>query len=362
MKILLVITKSELGGAQIFTSNLAKGLKDKGNEVVVAGGEGDYLPEKLLQENIIFYRLTKLKRNYNPISFIKYVLELRRYVKNDKFDIVHFNSTNAMIGVWGFLFLKPKPKTFFTVHGLSFLDNNHKKNKILNILYKMVFSLSFKRINQIIFVSESNYKHALKNNITKKGVVVHNGVNFPHDYFLDKEEAVKFLENSAGIDLSSSFIYGSIGRLAYPKNYDFLIKLYPEVKKINPNAKLILIGDGPERTNYENIIKSLKLEKDVFLLGKEKDASRYLKAFDLFVLPSIFEGLSYSLIEAVYAKVNAIASLVGNEEVIGVENCFKLNNKEEFLNFIKNPNKIKIVYKTFDHESMINSYIKIYEI
>lgn len=363
MKILILITKSDLGGAQLFALNLAKGLRNHSHEVVVAGGDGDYLPNALSLEKIEFHKIKNLKRGHNPFYLIKYLFELRHYIKSNKFDIIHFNSTNALLGVWGLIFLHKNPKKIFTVHGLSILDNNHFKNKFMDFLYRFMFKLTFKNLSNVIFVSKSNYENAIKMGIVKDATVIYNGVVFPEGYFLNKNQAIDFLENKTKSSFKNCFLYGSIGRLAYQKNYEFLIKLHNEVKVIKPNAKLILIGDGPYKSNYQNLIKELKLEEEVFLFGSIKDASRYLKAFDLFVLPSIFEGLSFSLIEAVYSGVPTISSKVGgNEEVIGVENCFKLNNREEFLDFIKNENKIKLVAKTFDYKAMIDNYLKIYEI
>ena len=83
MKILIVVTKSELGGAQVFALNLARGLKESGKDVVVAGGRGGYLPEELSKIDVPFYRFKNLKRSYNPFQMLKFIMELRNYVKNE---------------------------------------------------------------------------------------------------------------------------------------------------------------------------------------------------------------------------------------------------------------------------------------
>ena len=108
MKILLIITKAEIGGAQNFVLNLAKGLRSSGQEVVVAAGSGDYLSEELKKADIKFKRLKKLKRTNNLFKSFSFISELKNYVKNEKFDVVHFNSSNTLIGVWGLIKIKPK--------------------------------------------------------------------------------------------------------------------------------------------------------------------------------------------------------------------------------------------------------------
>jgi Glycosyltransferase len=356
MKILIVITKSELGGAQVFALNLARGLKKAGEEVVVAGGPGTYLPVELEKDNIPFKRLEKLERSHNPFKNLSFVKELSTYVKANKFDVVHLNSANALFGVWGAL----NTKVVFTVHGLSLLDSGHKAFSLLKTAYRLFFRTAFKKLDQIVFVSKLNLDFAkssgLISGLETKSHLVYNGLDL--ESLLSREEARKKLRLNA-----DDYIYGSIGRLAYPKNYEFLINAYLDVKAIKPQAKLLIIGEGPERGKYENLIKLYKLEDSVILTGEIVDASHYLKAFDLFVLPSIFEGLSLSLIAAVQAGIPALASRVGgNEDVIGVNNCFKLDDREAFIKLIKR-NTFEIEQKIdFSADKMVSSYLEVYSI
>jgi glycosyltransferase involved in cell wall biosynthesis len=356
MKILIVITKSELGGAQVFALNLARGLKKIGEEVIVAGGPGDYLPQELEKAGITFKRLENLERSRNPFKSLSFIKELNQYVADNKFEVVHLNSTNALLGVWGLR----NVKTVFTVHGLSLLDSGHQAPAVIKAAYRLFFRLAFKRLSQIVFVSRLNLDFAkssgLINGLEAKSHLVYNG--------LESESLFSREEARAKLGLSSDdYIYGSIGRLAYPKNYEFLINTYLGVKAIKPNAKLLLIGEGSERGKYESLIKLYQLEKEVILTGEIIDASLFLNAFDLFVLPSIFEGLSLSLISAVQNNIPTIASRVGgNEEIVGVSNCFELDNKQEFLGLIKR-NNFNITKKiNFSADKMVGSYFGIYSI
>jgi len=361
MKILIVVTKSELGGAQVFVLNLARGLKSLGEDVTVAGGPGEYLPEELAKSEIPFYRFKTLERSYNPLKIFKFARELKDYVKQNEFKVVHLNSTNTLFGVWSLADLKPQPKIVFTVHGLSFLDPNHHTNFAISFAYRQFFKLAWKKVASLVFVSRLNYASAIKRSLVKAGEVIYNGLNFSADYYLEREEARKFLALKVGADFAGAYLVGSIGRLAYPKNYEFLINSFKEIKKLKPQAKIILIGDGPERAKYETLIKSYRLEKEVYLLGEIKEAGRYLKAFDLFVLPSIFEGMSLSLMEALLAGVPAIASRVGgSEEIIGAENCFALDNQAEFLDKLIKARAVRIEDNRFTREKMIEGYRKLY--
>lgn len=360
MKILLVVTKSELGGAQVVVLNLARELKARGEEVMVAGGPGNYLPEELKLDAIPFYRFKNLERSYNPFKIFKFITELRDYVGQNKFNVVHLNSTNALFGVWGLTRLKPKPRIVFTVHGLSFLDPNHRPNFLFALAFRLFFKAAWRRVDNLVFVSRLNYLSALKRGLTRTGEVIYNGLNLPPDYFLSRTNARQFLSEKTGTDLTAAYIYGSIGRLAYPKNYEFLINAHREVIKVKPQAKLILIGEGPERMKYETLIKSYRLEKEILLVGEIKAASRYLKAFDLFVLPSVFEGMSLSLMEAKMAGVFSLASQVGgNEEIIGRENCFPLNDLTDFIAKLS-LEKNQTSESDFSVGKMADAYLKLY--
>ena len=381
MKILIVITKSELGGAQVFALNLARGLKAAGINVTVAGGPGEYLPAELEKAGVPFKRLKNLERSRDPFKSLRFVSELKAYVAAEEFDVVHLNSTNALLGIWGLNRLEPKPRVVFTIHGLSLLDSGYQASGIMKIAYRLFFSAAFKKLDGLAFVSRLNMDSMirsglLKGGLEKKSRVIYNGLDFAPGYLLEREKAraelsaIMKLSPEAKADFQDAFIYGSIGRLAYPKNYEFLINTHKAVKALKPKAKLLLIGEGPEREKYEGLIRSYKLENDVLLSGEIRDASRYLEAFDLFVLSSIFEGLSLSLIEAVRAEVPALATRVGgNEEIIGAENCFKLNDQADFLDKVgQGAKKVEVFAadeaalrsSNFSNLAMISSYLEFY--
>ncbi|MBN2854212.1 glycosyltransferase [Patescibacteria group bacterium] len=356
MKILIVITKSEMGGAQVFALNLARELKALGQEVVVGGGPGDFLPKELKKLGLSFYRFKNLKRGFSLLHNLLFLRELKKYVNLENFEAVHLNSTNALLGAWPLRYLQKKngakkPKIIFSVHGLSLIDSGHEARALIKKFYRFFFKLAFEKLDEIVFVSRLNKDFALRTNLIKtssekKASLIYNGLDICQHYFISREIARKFLEKVLQEKLgsfeggeifgSNSFIYGSIGRLAYPKNYEFLITNHREVLKFNPRAYLIIIGEGPERGKYESLIKTYGLEKSVFLLGEINGASHYLQAFDLFVLPSVFEGLSLSLIEAKISGISVLASRVGgNEEVLGEAFCFNLNDSLAYLDKVK---------------------------
>jgi len=362
MKVLLVITKAEIGGAQTFVLSLAKGLKNIGIQVAVAAGYGDFLPNELEKCNIPFFYLNNLKRSKNPSAVFSFIIELRKLIRRENFDVVHFNSTNTLPGVFATMLVKKKPLAVFTVHGLSVLHPEYKAAKILKIIFKVYFKFFLNYIQKIIFVSEYDSIEAAKQKLTHRGEVIYNGLEMPLDYFLSKDEARLELEKIISKNLKEKYLIGSIGRLAEQKHYDFLIKNWSEIKNIKPNSKLIIIGEGSEREKYEEMIKKYNISEDIFLPGEKRGASCLLKGFDLFILPSIYEGLSISLIEAIFSGIPVLASDVGgNREVVGIGNCFSLNNDLDFQEKLRKVESAKIDNYLFSAEGMVKKYKEVYE-
>jgi glycosyltransferase involved in cell wall biosynthesis len=212
-------------------------------------------------------------------------------------------------------------------------------------------------------VSKYNLVEATKQKIIKDGIVIYNGLDINQDYFLNRSQAREDLGELIGVNLSGYYVIGSIGRLATQKNYNFIINSWPAIKKVKANAKLIIIGEGPERERYKILIEKMKAKSDIFLPGEMNNASRLLRGLDLFVLPSVYEGLSISLIEAGFSDISILASDVGgNREIIGAENCFILNNEESLINKLNNNLVTHMEQSSFSANSMVKKYKEVYEI
>ena len=311
MKILLVITKAELGGAQTFILHLARNLKLSGCDVCVVAGDGAFLPNELEKVNIPFYYFESLKRDASILTSYKFIREFYRFLKKNKFDIVHLNSTNTLLAAVSIKLLKQKPRIVFTVHGLSLVDNNSAVGVWIRHGFRIFYSIFLKLVDKIIFVSKKNYEEALQNKIVRQGEVIYNAISITASDFLSQEDARRYFFDNYNINLDNTYLLGSIGRLAYPKNYDFLIGIFPKIKAIFPNAHILIIGTGPHKSDYLKKIQGDPVYKDFHLVGAIPFSYRYLKAFDVFILPSIFEGLSISLLEAMYSGVPILASAVG---------------------------------------------------
>jgi glycosyltransferase involved in cell wall biosynthesis len=163
-----------------------------------------------------------------------------------------------------------------------------------------------------------------------------------------------------------------VGRLAYQKNYDFLLKNFNRIKKEIPNAKIVIVGDGPYYERFKKEIKELEIQNDFLLAGAIKNAYRYIKAFDVFTLPSYHEGLPISLIEAVLAELPILTSDVGgNKENVGgsSEQVFILNDINDYIKKLLEIKKNRSHFidynaslkKDFTLDKMVSKYKALYD-
>ena len=147
----------------------------------------------------------------------------------------------------------------------------------------------------------------------EKVLVIENGIDT--DYFspLPRPEG---LLRELGLEPGHRVI-GSVGRLSRVKNYPALLHAFRKILTKDPHARLLLVGDGPERENLERTIDSLEMRKACRLTGERFDIRDLLSCMDVFVLPSWSEGTSMSLLEAMSCARPVVASCVGgNQELV----------------------------------------------
>jgi glycosyltransferase involved in cell wall biosynthesis len=127
------------------------------------------------------------------------------------------------------------------------------------------------------------------------------------------------------LGLENNLVIGHIGRFCIQKNQFFLIYLLSEIRKRIPNICLLFIGDGPMRIEIENTVQQMGLTENVQFLGTRSDIDRILQAIDIFILPSLFEGLPIVGVEAQAAGLPCIVSDTITEELKIIDNMFFVN-------------------------------------
>jgi len=300
-KILYLITQSEFGGAQRYIFDLANNLKND-YEIMVAAGGQDELFERLEAINVKTFQIKNLVREINPVKDIFAYWEIKRLIKKSKPDILHLNSSKiSVLGAFAGRKAGVK-KIIYTVHGFVF---NEPMSKWKKRIYLWLEKISAKYKNNLICVSDFDRQIGIKNKIapSQKFITIYNGA--AKNNFLEKKEARKELN----LPLEKTII-GTIANFYPTKGLIYLIKAAPIIIKKYPDLKFKIIGDGNLKNQLTLEIEKLNL-KDYFSLEKKENAASLLLAFDIFVLPSIKEGLPYTILEAAQAGVPIVATNVG---------------------------------------------------
>ena len=309
-KILYLVTQGNWGGAQKYVFDLAVNLRTY-RVTVASGQESQLLSQKLEQANIKYYPVKHLVRKIQPLKDLLALIEIYRLMKREQPDIVHLNSSKA--GVLGSIAAKLAgvKKVVFTMHGLVL---NEPANPLKRSLYFLGEKLSSYFKDKIIAVSEADKRSAIRYRLKKASdiAVIHNGLDFQNLEFLTREAAREKLAPFTQNELRNKKIIGTIADFYATKGLEFLIAAARAIIKKQKQVTFILMGrSGPEEKKIESLLKKANLESNFLLIKNLNNAAAYLKAFDLFVLPSVKEGFPYTILEAMAAGVPIIACRVG---------------------------------------------------
>lgn len=348
-KILYIITKSNLGGAQRYVLDLATSLPKEEFDVAVAFGGNGVLKEKLEEAGIRTHVISHFERDINLWKEIGAMRELAQIIKKERPDVVHLNSSKAG-GSGAFVArLLRVPRIIFTAHGWPFFEERGVVWKTLVWLFSYLTTLL---VHDVIVVSKNDLRNARMYGLTRSLTQIHTAL--PRIHLMQREGArTSLISHGAHSPAPDALWIGSIAEYVHNKNLLFAIQAVEAVqRKISIPLFYTLIGvDGGERPLLENYIQDHNLGDSIQLLGFIDNARAHLPAYDIFLLPSLKEGLPYVLLEAGVAGVPVIASNVGGiPEVVTYE-------KEGLLIDPKNHSSLEeALLKLIEHPELRQTY------
>jgi len=201
------------------------------------------------------------------------------------------------------------------------------------IIYKIVFNI----LDKIIVVSESGIDDLLNSyNVSgNKGICVHNGVDYER-FCSVSDSASKCVRNSLNIP-NDHLLLSTVGRLHSQKGFSALLKAFGEVYRRHSKVNLLIVGEGELRQELGKLAAELGIEKVTHLVGQRADIPEILAASDIYINSSLYEGLPFSILEAMASGLPVIASAVdGNNEVLKNGNGILVppGNHEKMVNEI----------------------------
>lgn len=303
MKVLTILHSLTIGGIEKTLYSCLPFLKREGMEISVCcfSNEGN-LHEQFLDEGVEIFHIKKTG------SVVLDAIQLNRILRNNRFDIVHSRLSYTSGGFALACSIKKIP-FLLSMHN-EFPATMIKLSKYfflrdLRKLYLKYHKALTNRFSDIVIGHskanlDANYPQ-WEADQSRRYRLVYNGVDF-------NRLASEALSNTDKKDHRFTFCH--VGTFKAQKNHLFLIECFRRLNPVKHNYRLILVGDGPLRHEIERAIDLAGISKNVELVGYSTNVGKYLAKADLFVFPSLFEGLANVLMEAQYLRVPVCASKI----------------------------------------------------
>lgn len=360
MKVVQVIDTLFIGGAETLVKDyLMYFPKSIECSIICLGRKlGTQYEEILLEQGVKIYWLAEMIKNYNQHSFFYRLWLFQQCLNEINPDIIHGHL--SAIRYLAFANTQ-KAKLFYTIH--SDVEIIAKRITLFDISMKWCL----KRKGLVAIALHPHMKDIVNQRYhIKTTVYIKNGINTQQ--FMYPSVSREKLFECLGISGDYELIIGNVGRLSKVKNQTFLIEILKEIREKEINAALLIVGQGAEKSNLEEMAKKLKISDHLYLLGIRHDISELYHIFDIFCMPSRWEGFPITLIEAQAAGRKCLVSTAIDSEVKILDTTIFASISEsaaEWANRILELNKQKVIYKEekvmeFDIHKIIMDLLKLY--
>ncbi len=222
-----------------------------------------------------------------------YIVTLNNIMKKNKFDVVHIHgNSGTMVIETTICKLNKINKTIIHCH------NTKTEHPIINSLFKR---MAMRHADVCLACSREAGDFLYGK---RKYTILNNAVRL--DKFEYDEDIRNRYRRQLGID--GEILLGHVGHATKAKNHDFIVDVFREYNKLNPNSKLLLVSDGPLLDIIKEKVKLLELQDNVIFLSNRSDIECFYQAMDLFIFPSLWEGLGLVAIEAQISGLPVLAS------------------------------------------------------
>jgi len=303
-RLLFIEATSSKGGIETFIQNTCRHL-DKNNFqiTVLANCRECSIERELIETGASIEHIRPAEQ-----GLIAYYRDLKRVIDPSRFDIVHINK-NSLADPLTLLLCEMRRIPKIILHSHNTHPTSRKMSALLHLIFRRIF------VNKKIIKIACSQKAAdwmFSNCGSNKCLLLKNGIETERYAFCqDTRECVR---RSLGL-LPEEIAFCNVGRLCEQKNPLFLVEIMSEIVKLHPASRLFLIGTGEMESAVRKKIKELRISEYVTFLGKRSDVNELLQGMDLFLMPSLHEGLPIAAIEAQAAGLPLLISDTVDHEV-----------------------------------------------
>lgn len=319
-KVIHVITRFDKGGSAENTFLTVRGLDSERYEVILIRGLARQSPagipearaiasnlEEAGKAGVRIITIPELVRNINPRDDLKALFKLIYIFRKERPRIVHTHTSKAgILGRWAAR-LTGVPVIIHTPHGHVFRGYF---NRWETALYVFLEKLTAAITNKIITLTEREKNDHLKCRIApaEKFTTIHSGVAL--EEFVNSRTNPADIKKELGIP-KDAFVVGTVGRLTSIKGHKYLIAAAQQVLTTTPGLVFVFLGDGELLDELKSQAAGAGIRDNVFFPGWRQDVAGVMSTFDIFVLPSLNEGMGKVLVEAMAMGKPIIASAAG---------------------------------------------------
>lgn len=294
IRVLHILQRMEAGGTQALLMNIYRKI-DRSKvqfDFLVEYPDRQFYDDEIEKMGGRIYYST-VRKDFNIPKFTKYLKQI--LAENPEYRIVHVHTYSI-----GYFCLKAAKQAGVPVR----IAHSHNNETVHDAKY--VAKLALQKLytiyaTDLFACSEEAGKYLFKD---KPFQVLQNAID--SEKFIADENIRRGIREELG--LTDKFVVGHVGRLHPQKNHDFLIDVFEKIKKKKPGAELILVGTGPLEEKIRQKVEEKHLMDCTHFLGNRKDMNRIYQAMDVFVFPSLFEGLGIVAIEAQAAGIPMVCS------------------------------------------------------
>ncbi|MFY9198791.1 MAG: glycosyltransferase [Acutalibacteraceae bacterium] len=359
VNVLVVGMSPIIGGIEIFLINVFRKIdKNKIHFDFMTFYPKCAFEKEIIESGSKIFNFTR--RGKNPI---KSYFEQKKFFKNNKktYDFVWIHLSSSSNIITNKLAKKyTNAKVISHCHGIDFESKPGIVRKTHTILSKINFNRFIKCTDYAFACSQAAGEWLFKEK--KEVIIIKNGIET--EKFLFENQIRNQIRKELKLN-EDTFVIGHVGRFCEAKNHDFLIDVYKEYYKKNSNSALVLVGTGDLEEEIKQKVKDYKLEQNVKFLGYRNNINEIYNIFDVFVLPSLFEGFPISAIEAQANELPCILSdtitrevdMIKNIVFLPIDNCFAWSDAIMSINEFdreKHTNNNKIIEAGYDLNSTKN--------
>jgi len=303
-----------IGGAENQALNLSKSLIRKNISVsVVTLRKGNLKKFEYVKGIPVFRifspRIRCIGKYIYLLTFFLYLVKTR-----NKYDIIHIHQglSPAFVAVLAGKVLRKKTIIKIGNCGERFDIKVLKSSYLIGRFMAAIL----KKANAIIYINSEMKKELIKERFPRERLYyIPNGVDVEIYEPPKNEKEKKAMKEKLNLPLDKIVLF--VGTLYPKKNLEFLIREWKGIVGLFPHTHLILLGEGPQREELLNLTEKLGIKENVHLIGEKKNVEEYLVAADIFLLPSLVEGLSNALLEAMASGLPcAVSDIPGNRDLI----------------------------------------------